>query len=250
MNELQAKGYDVALKKSKIHQKGLMHLIKEELINQDIDVSLIDKFEYFLNVNVPVVTHGKFTFKNLLDEPRLKTYFEIFNNRNLNKDNDFRFKIESELFNKVYDETIYDRPKYGSLNITLHPHVNPLCISYGSKVLFFKSEIKQRTSFVYGDSFNGQKYLCTFKYPNALLYHMKYEFKKIDKIIKKHLENKNNENLSKLNFFGFIEAQIHGNIDIGLDVEKITLPLIEYERELQDILIFKQRYPHIEIVTY
>jgi hypothetical protein len=248
MNELQKKGYEIALKKSKIHQNNLVHLITEKLIKNNIDLNFINKFDNFVNIYVQVVVHGRFTIKQILEQPRLKSYFEL---RPLC--NDSRFNAESKMFHKIYDNATIDRPKYGSLNITLNKNYNPRCISYGNKVLFLKDEIKNRTSFMYGDSFGGQMYLCTYKFPIVLLYHLiDNEIKTIENAINNFLENnKLNDNIiNELSKFQYIEAQIHGEVTLENDVEKISILRSEYNAEIEDIVNFMDRYPNIKINVY
>ena len=236
LKECQKEALDIARKKAKIHQYGLIYQIKNKLIELNMNESFLDEFYNFINNKVPIVSHGKFTFRNLLDEPILKNIYETNTKGNGYLVN--RTNVESKMFNKKYDNCRpEERPKYASLNITMNKNGNPLCKNYGNKVIFFKNDIKKRTSFMYGDSFLGQMYLCNFEYPHALLYHMNNDIKKIQNIMNQHYDN-----LSQ-----YIEVQIHGTVDLITDVEKIIITQKEYETEIEDILIFKELYEHIEI---
>ncbi len=238
LTESQKEALDIARKKSKIHQKGLIYHIKKLLIDFEIDELFLDRFHNFLNEKVEIVSHCKLTFKNILDEPVFKSVYET--NTKGDAYLSQRTNVESKMFNKKYDNcNIKERPKYASLNISMHENGNPLCQCYGNKVIIFNENIKKRTSFMYGDSFYGQMYLCTFEYPLAILYHMKNDIKKIENIM-----NNINEHI-----YTYIEAQIHGNIDLITDIKKIIITEQEYEQELEDILIFKELFEHIEIVV-
>lgn len=238
LTETQKEALEIARKKSKIHEKGLIYHIKNLLIEYEIDESFLDKFRNFLNEKVEIVSHCKLTFKNILDEPVLKSIYETNTKGEAYLSN--RTNIESNMFNKKYDNCdVKERPKYASLNISMHKNGNPLCQRYGNKVIFFNENIKKRSSFMYGDSFGGQMYLCTFEYPLAILYHMKNDIKKIENIM-----NNINDYLNS-----YIEVQIHGNIDLITDIKKIIITEKEFENELEDILIFKELFEHIEIVV-
>ena len=232
-----------ATKKSKIHQKSLMHLIKNAFYEKDIDISYIDKFEYYINTEVPIVSHGKFTFEHFLAEPVLKSCFEIQGNAS---GDSARKAAESRMFHRAYDTCQpYERPKYASLNISMHPSGNPVCAGYGSKVLIFKNDIKRRSTFMWGDSFNGQEYICTFQYPLTILYHLSLEKNGLEDLKKvlDTIDKKNEHN----NLRNYIEVQMHGRVDISKDVEKIIITRTEYDKEINDVLEFQSRYPHVEI---
>ena len=63
----------------------------------------------------------------------------------------------------------------------------------------------------------------------------------------KTLQNIYKVNNERIYINTYIEVQIHGKIDIVTDIEKIIISQKEYEEELEDILIFKDLYEHIEI---
>lgn len=233
----QKEAMDIARKKSKIHQYGLIYQIKNILLELNLEESFLDEFNNFINNTVEIVSHSTLTFKNILDEPVFKSVYETKTKGDVYLLQ--RTNIESKMFNKKYDNCdIKDRPKYASLNISLNKNGNPLCSTYGNKVIVFNDNIKKRSSFMYGDSFGGQMYLCTFEYPYALLYHLNKDIKKIQNIM-----NRIDDNLTN-----YIEVQIHGHIDLVTDIKKIIVKQKEYENELTDILIFKELYEHIEIV--
>ncbi len=234
LTESQKEALEIARKKSKIHQKGLIYHIKKLLIDFEIDESFIDDFYKYINETTPIVSHGKFTLKDLIDDPKLKNCFEL-NNRDSSYLN-YRREKESKLFNNKYI-TDTDRPKYASLNISNNNNGNPLCTSYGKNILFFKNDIKKRSSFVYGNSEKYMMYLCTFEYPHALLFHLNGQIKKVY----------GNINLSEKNTLSaYIEVQIHGNIDISNDINKIIIDK-NNENNIKYIDTFRTLYPHIKL---
>lgn len=235
LTECQKEALEIARKKSKIHQNGLMYQIKLLLIEYNINESFIDEFHKYINETVPIVSHGKFTLKDLIEDPKFKNCFEL-ENRDTYYLN-YRREKESKLFNNKYT-SVTDRPKYASLNISNNEEGNPLCKNYGSNVIFFKHDIKKRSSFVYGNSEKDMMYLCTFQYPNALLFHMNSQIKKVYGNI--NLEEKNN-------LSAYIEVQIHGNIDIATDIEKIIIDK-KNSKNLDYIENFRKLYPNVKLI--
>ena len=99
-------------------------------------------------------------FDIFIENPKLKNIFEVsFNN---DKYLDRRKQVEDLLFSKVYtDCDIKGRPKYGSINIIKNIEGDNLCKGYGNVCLKYKDEIKNRTTFTFGDSFREMMYICT-----------------------------------------------------------------------------------------
>lgn len=96
---------------------------------------------------------------------------------------------------------------------------------------------------MYGDSFCDVMYICTFKHFVHLLYHMPISDIRIfiDLIDKK-------ENIQY--FKSFVEIQLHGQVDITKDVEKITLPNAIYNKNKTLVDNFINKYPTIEVIIY
>lgn len=237
LTQCQIEALEIARKKAKIHQNGLIYQIKNKLIQFDINESFLEEFHKYINDIIPIVSHGKFTLKDLIEEPILKNCFEM-NNRDKSY---FKYRIEKEakLFNNKYTDNTNnsDRPKYASLNISNNKMGNPLCFGYGKNVIFFKNSIKKRSSFVYGNSEKDMMYLCNFDYPYALLFHMNNEIKKVYQ----NVTNSKAETLSS-----YIEVQIHGTINIENDVEKIIIDK-SINNNINYINQFRELYPNIKI---
>jgi hypothetical protein len=85
----------------------------------------------------------------------------------------YRKTKEDTLFHKAYENCIdSDRVKYGSLNLKNLISGDPLAAMYGDTNIFYKNDIKDRISFLYGNSESDIMYVCTFKFFKHLLYHM------------------------------------------------------------------------------
>lgn len=235
----QTKALEIARKKSRMHQNALTMQINDLLHDNGIDESFLKVFDEYIKNVCPIVCHGKFTLKSLLEQPFIKNAHEL-------KAHDlsyikYRDTKESTIFNKSYDSAKPDeKPKYASLNITNNPKCNPLCVNYGRNIIFFKNEIKNRTTFVYGNSESSMFYVCTFTYPLALLFHIGKEIGNLKTLIETNTSN----GLSM-----YIECQLHGTVDINLDVEKIVIDRNDADNT-KYMDKFTHIYPHIKIEYY
>jgi hypothetical protein len=243
-----------ALKKSnikaKIHNNNLKHLIYNNFIEYGIDVKYIDKIieyikkESYVTTMIPIITTKSIEIKNIfeifIENPKLKNIFEVVHNSSYLS---VRKEAEDLLFAKVYQncEPI-DRPKYGSINIVKNIGGDINAKGYGDICLHYKNDIKSRITFTYQDSFTNQTYICTYKYFEHILYHLyKDDIKKLIDII----DNKKKERL-----LTYIEAQIHGDVDISRDIESISIPKRIYDTNKFIIDNFQFHYPHISIIIY
>jgi hypothetical protein len=137
---------------------------------------------------------------------------------------------ENKLFNNIYGSNMNDRPKYGSLS--LNSTSDGASPRFGSCFFVTTPEIKYRSTFTYGDSYLLPNEIGTANHL-TLIYAKLYEdifirntalgfqynnlrdfIKHITKILKQgELTEKNTHNLDF-----YIEAQIHGRIDLKNDI--------------------------------
>jgi hypothetical protein len=183
-------------------------------------------------------------FEIFIENPKLKNIFEI--NYNVDSYIQTRKQVEDLLFAKAYkdcDEKL--RPKYGSINILPNIEGDKNCLAYGQICLKYKDNIKDKTTFTFGDSFSKMMYICTYNYLEHILYH----FDKNTLNILIDLVNSNNTN-NNISISTYIEAQIHGDIDISKDIENIRIPNNIYNDNKDIINKFINKYPNIEILIY
>ena len=235
-----------ANKKAKIHEKQLSHLIIEKFISNNIEIEFIDKIKKYIQNNTSMTTKLHcIILKNFIENPILKNKLELFPGST--SYNSYRKLKEDALFHNAYFEVeASDRVKYGSLNIKNLISGDPLAIMYGDINIFYKDDIKDRVSFLYGNSEQTMMYICTFKYCEHLLYHMP-----IDdiNIIIKIIEKK--ENIEKIqNLKSYIEIQLHGKIDLTQDIEKITMSSKTYDTNKILVEQFINKYPFIQFELY
>ena len=248
LNELQKEVIKKSNIKAKIHAKNLKHLIINKFIDNDIDIKYIDtiidyiKNKSYVTTMVPLNTkYGdiKNIFDIFIENPKLKNVFKILNtNHNL----DFRKEVEDLLFFKMYKNcNNKERPKYGSINIIENIGGDKLCVMYGDICLKYKDNIKQRVTFTFGDSFGKMLYICTYEHLDHLLYHFDViTIRNLIDIIKGTTKN-----ISQ-----YIEAQIHGDVDITRDIKNIRIPKDKYDTNKEKIEKFIKKYPNIEILVY
>jgi hypothetical protein len=249
LNNLQKEVMIKANKKAKIYCNNLHHDITNKFIDNNIDEKYIDIISNYIKNNsyvttmIPITTkYGtiKNIFEIFIENPKLKNIFEVINNQSSLK---FREEVEDLLFFKIYSKCdSKDRPKYGSINIYDNISGDNLCRSYGDICLKYKDDIKERTTFTFGDSFNKMLYICTYQYLGHILWF--FDINSIKRII--DIINGNNS----INITNYIEAQIHGDVDITRDIENIRLSKNNYDNNKEIIEKFMKTYPNIEILVY
>lgn len=201
--------------KSKICYKETRDKVKELLKNNGYDIISLDLIRNHVK-NVPLIIH--FNFDNLgmyfESDFKYKNCFEIHNGKGDTK----RKHIEDFLFNKIYGSvTAKEKVKYGCLNLYLSKHGVTSAKGYGDAYMVLKNDVKNRTSFVVGDSFGKPMYISTFDY--------------FDQMLLSLLPTTINNILcviSKKQFiddsYQYVEAQIHGDVVFNRDIDYIMLP--------------------------
>lgn len=188
-------------------------------------------------------TSTKNIFEIFIENPKLKNIFEI--NYNVNSYIENRKQVEDLLFAKAYkdcDDNL--RPKYGSINIQSNIEGDKNCLIYGQICIKYKDIIKDRSTFTFGDSFSKMMYICTYNYLEHILYH--FDKKTLEILI--DLVNGNNCNNNLISTY--IEAQIHGDVDISKDIENIRIPNKIYNENKEIITKFMNKYPDIVLFIY
>jgi len=143
-----------------------------------------------------------------------------------------RLQWEKVLFGGAYDKSEgYEKVKYGALNITNDPSGIMSCRGYGDSFLVLKKGIKNRATFVHGDSSRQDLHIITFSYPVSILNFLDGPDKRYDKlsegekcelrdVIEVAVGNKQS---SPSNQPFYIEAQIHGPVRLREDVEVLMV---------------------------
>jgi len=228
-----------SIKKSKIHEKNLLHLVMNKFLENNIDVSYIEKIKDYILNNVTLTTKFRsHTLEKFIQNPILKNTLE------LNGANPYRITKEDLIFHNAYKDCQHsERVKYGSLNLKNLISGDPLAATYGDATIFYKNNIKDRTTFLYGNSDASILYICTFKHFTHLLYHMPISDIQIfiDLIDKKEVT---------LNFRSYVEIQLHGLVDLTKDVHQISISDNVYQKNKNLVDNFINKYPMIEVIVY
>lgn len=250
MNSIQTQAIQKSIIKSRIHQNNLEHLIINKFLENNIDTKYIDLIHEYIK-SAPITIRlksniNKSIFQSFIEEPFIKNRFDNKTNDQLKSDSYFtyRFNKESKIFNKIYDNSEpFERVKYGSINIKNSIEGDELAKSYGDFSVFLNESIKDRCTFTYGNSEATMWYVCTYKYFKHLLFHMPIEdIKLIIDLIDKNYINKHMKT--------YIEIQIHGEINIQTDINKITLSKSLYDLNKISIDKFRSIYPQIIFEIY
>lgn len=93
-----------------------------------------------------------------------------------------------------------------------------MCIGYGDCAMILKDKVKNRTSYVYGDSSQMQFQIGTIEYSSAILNLLDDVL--FDNLVKYY----NGEAYDTGSYKAYIEIQIHGSLRMLHDVEKMYIP--------------------------
>lgn len=169
----------------------------------------------------------------MINDDHYKNGFEI--GRFKHSSGGGRKNWENNLFNSMYKNCDpIERVKYGAVNIYNEVNGIKSCAHYGNVFFVLKDKVKDRATFVYGDSSAMMKYICTFEYCTHLLLHLQdneltnvikhvLEKKKLDYYIYQDGTNK------KTSYSTYIEAQIHGKLRLNTDIEGLCIKNEIYE---------------------
>jgi Protein of unknown function (DUF3626) len=202
--------------KSKIYCKENKEQVKQLWKKYGYDTATFDLLKDHIK-NIPLIIH--FSFDSLCtffeNDTKYRNCFEI---RNHGRDS-FREHVEDFLFNRIYGLVPAEhKVKYGCLNLYLAKHGVTSASGYGDAYMIVKNDVKDRVSFVVGDSFQKPQHIATFKYFDHILLSL-------------HESTVNNmvKVISNQTFiddtYPYVEAQIHGNVIFARDIECLMLPI-------------------------
>jgi Protein of unknown function (DUF3626)/Probable Zinc-ribbon domain len=196
-----------------------------------------DVISNFLRYNSQVIIHVKeHMLDTILKDGYYRNQFETKTSGG-SRDLESRKKWEDSLFSNYYhDVKDEERCKYGCLNVfNDNEGVKSIASQYGSAFFELKEEVKERSTFCFGDS--GDKLqvygtievaLGTFEAHLHILYAMtSKDIQNILQFIEADIKN----DLSQ-----FIEVQIHGNILVQRDIKYLHFPScrrLEYQTVLE-----------------
>lgn len=220
LTPLQDKALQFAFKKSKVYSKNTklnaLYRFKIKGLNEKDYVKTID----FLQNNVQIIIHVNLenNLQHYINDDYYRNLFEV-NKSGGSNDKIIRTSWENKLFNNIYENSEpFEKVKYGAINLTNSPLGVDQCYSYGNSFFVLKNKLKDRCTFVLGDSSKMEWHLGTFKYCEILLALMPDQL--LDKLIK--IVNYEEKYLY-YGYYEYIEIQIHGPLSLNQDIEMLVV---------------------------
>jgi hypothetical protein len=151
---------------------------------------------------------------------------------------------ENNLFGNIYSHDCdpSERVKYGALHLFNEQRALSACNMYGDCAMILKSKVKNRTSYVYGDSSGMQFQIGTIEHSGAILNSLHDSL--LDNLIKYY----NGDAYDSSVYNVYIEVQIHGILRMMHDVEKMYIPSVYNVPENKEK--FEQLFEKFGIVCY
>lgn len=201
-------------KKALIHSKQTKGLVLTRFIklgHDENDLNIVLNYiqsESKVTINCPT----KILTEHIINSSHFKNRYETVDKScYLNS----RTAWEDNLFNNSYSKSEpIEKPKYGALNLL--KLVGGSAVGYGKSYFVVKPCVKNRITFVNGDSSLKMFHICTFDYPVALLIHLS------DKHLSDIIDIAKGKIITNVHH-NYIECQIHGLLRINMDFEKLYL---------------------------
>ncbi len=221
LSPLQEKAIEYFKKKAKIMNKSIkLQTLAKFYFNGYTEEQMETTLDYIKN-KMPIVIHVKMeTVGHLAKDTHYRNMFERNSSKYAFSANACpRIEWEKNLFNGIYDQsTAFEKVKYGAINILNNPSGVFLAHGYGDSYLLLKQNVKERTSFVFGDSSSKQTHMCSFDCCSQILYYVEDAmFHEIVKVANKLIPH------SDYKYPYYIEMQIHGAINLSKDVECLVI---------------------------
>lgn len=236
LTETQKKAIDYSVKKSKIFSKNTHLNVVERFVHLGFDEIILKKtVKYLESLNIVIHLDISRDIKLILKDGYYKNQFETGTSHGA-LSRVARLDWEANLFKGIYNQsTDSEKVKYGAVNLLSQKSGVLGAYGYGNSYLLLKQSVKERATFVIGDSATKQIHIITFKHPTVILNLID------DRLLNQVIFKANNlpgiiPNMS----YSYIEAQIHGPLNIFTDVEMIMLNPVY--RKNTDILSLLDKY--------
>lgn len=218
-------------KKSKViaHNMKLLTLAKFQFKGHTRD-DLESCITYIKSMPIIIHIHLEKYLKHLIKDTEYRNQFET-NTSSGTLSQSSRQVWEQNLFGKAYDNCKgSERVKYGVVNILNQKNGVSSALAYGNSYIELKNEVKERSSFVLGDSSQKQFHICSFDKPVQLLYYID------DKLLEEIIKKAKNPNYDPQNYnYIYIELQVHGPVRLSEDIEWLTVNInYEHNHEIME----------------
>eukprot|EP01083_Nonionella_stella_P215414 775316_1 len=227
---------DISIKKSN-DNKVVSELLKkicaiDDGLYSSQSSDVLNKLYEFMEWTVPVTIRIRAAtlIPILMKDTHYRSLFEINpmykNGKNYNK-NDSRVIAEQAMFGPVYNSaTVFERPKYGCLNIGLQPQGCLKAIGYGeSYFLMNDATVRWRTTLTIQDSFAVNGNCGTVKHCNHLL--IQLQNNELKELIEAALYSKEGGKQQS----SYREIQIHGPVQLNRDIISLHVPNTSQNRK-------------------
>jgi len=210
---------DTAIKKSKHYSKNVKELLRGKIISmgyKKTDIRIVEK--YFKTIKTIMHFRAESLMKLLCDDTHFRNLFEI-NKSGGSSNCTARSSWENNMFRSAYkDAKPFDKVKYGTLNIFASSYGVKSAHGYGTSYFILKDHNHERVTYVHGDSSLKEMHIGSYKGFYHIIYYLK------DNVLKSLLEKiiNNVEPDDKISF-SYIEAQIHGELQLNRDIEKVVI---------------------------
>lgn len=230
LTSAQEKALTYANLKAKIHSKQTRGIILSRFIGLGYTENDLNKVLNYLQFDCDVTINcpTNILIQHIVNSTHFKNGYEVNRYEAYLKS---RTEWENNLFNNAYSETEFvERPKYGALNVLQLSTGS--ANAYGHSYFVLKPEVKNRITFVNGDSSLQMFHICTFSNPIAILIHLSDQH--INMIV-----GAMNSHFTKIQPMNYIECQIHGMLRFNFDFKKLYLCLRECNNfEIENIKKF------------
>lgn len=241
LTPIQKHAVEFSLKKSKIIQKNVKLNVLEKFIKLDYDENDLMQTEYYIKNDCQIIIHFNVSIiDNMINDGVYKNIFEVKVKDGKYKEQYITPRINAEniIFKGIYDKSeAFERPKYGSINITKSPSGIASCYSYGNSYMILNNYIKNRASFIHGDSFGLELHLASFGYPIPILNLLSITD------LKTVIDIATGKKQSAKSLDTYLEVQIHGPIRFKQDVKELKINKLYRQQDIINKLdLFSQKY--------
>eukprot|EP01083_Nonionella_stella_P209684 759841_1 len=179
----------------------------------------------FMEWTVPIIIRIKAAtlIPVLMKDTHYRSLFEInpgYKNGAMYNQNDSRVVAEQKMFGPVYNKaTVFERPKYGCLNVGLQPEGCLRAIGYGDAYFLMNdATVRWRTTLTIQDSFAVNGNCGTVKHCNHLL--IQLQTNELKELIEAALFAKEGGKQQT----SYREIQIHGPVQLNRDIISLHVP--------------------------
>lgn len=250
LTKCQVKALKFCIKRSKLMSKNTEHLLLEKIIKLGYgpsDYDILMKYVEDIDIMMFLPLFSKGLIHKFKEDCRLKNLFEVMYGMGGNCTSS-RIIWENSLFNGFYDKsTAEEKVKYGCVNMDKNPLGVLSAKSYGDSFLVLKKEVKYRITLVYGDSagISSKRHIATPKYMVNILNYIP------DDLLSNMLMIANGKDADiKYTSYSYVEAQIHGELRLDRDVEKLIIfkgSIDKNDKDMADIKEMCTKY-NIELI--